>query len=131
MFKMTSFLSALVLLAGCGNNWCALAICGCWSDQTFREEISVTDTESQPASSMSLVCETSQKTYGITDESGIVKARIEGRSSLGCGIAAECVESTLRDPDGNIVAIIDVTQLLRGQEITAGEYRLKVIRDGD
>jgi len=29
------------------------------------------------------------------------------------------------------VAIIDVTQLLRGQEITAGEYRLKVIRDGD
>ena len=89
------------------------------------------DTESEPVSGMSLYCETSKTAFGTTDESGTVKPRIEGRSSPGCGIAAECMESTLRDSDGNIVAKINITQLLRGQEIAAGEYRLKVIRDGN
>ena len=131
MLKIASFLSALMLLASCGSDWCSRAICGCWKNHTFREVISVIDIESQPVSGMSLFCETSKTTYGTTDESGTVKTRIKGRSSPGCGIVAECVESTLRDPDGNIVADIDITQLLRGQEIAAGEYRLKVIRDGD
>ena len=120
-----------MLLASCGNDWCSRAICGCWKSHTFHEEILVLDAESEPASGMSLFCETSETTFGVTNESGTVNLRIKGRSSPGCGVAAECSESTLRDPDGKIIAKINITQLLRGQEIAAGEYRLKVIRDGN
>lgn len=91
----------------------------------------VVDSAARPASGLSLTCETSKAVYGTTDESGIAKIRIAGRSSLVCGIASECLDTTLRDSDGKIVGNIDATQLLRGQEIAAGEYKLKVIRNVD
>ena len=91
----------------------------------------VVDSAERPASGLSLTCETSKAVSGTTDESGIAKIRIAGRSSLVCGIASECLDTTLRDSDGKIVGNIDATQLLRGQEIAAGEYKLKVIRNVD
>lgn len=131
MSRIIVALFVLVFLASCAGDSCARAICGCWRSQTFREVISVVDAESYPVSGIMLYCETSKAPIGVTDEFGTVHTRIKGRSSPGCGIAADCAESTLRDGSGNVLAKVNLTQLIRGQAVSAGEYRLKVIRDVD
>jgi hypothetical protein len=131
MLKIISYLFALMLLASCVNNPCTRAICGCWKNTTYRGVLSVVDAESRPVSGMLLFCETSKSPYGITDESGAVNIKVASQSSPGCGIGATCLESSLRDPDGNFVATVNVTQLLRGTEVVAGEYRLVLLRGSD
>ena len=131
MLKIASLVSLLALLAGCADDSCSRAICGCWKNHTFREVILVTDSASLPLSGMTLFCETSQQSVGITGSSGTTRVRVKGRTSPGCGLTTDCEETTLRSATGEVVGTVNMALLLRGDRVAVGEYTVNVIRDSN
>jgi hypothetical protein len=129
MLRITGTVSLLVLIAACAGDPCSRAICGCWKKHTFREVILVTDHASQPVSGMTLFCETTQRPFGITNASGTARVRVSGRTSPGCGVAADCEATSLRTSTGEVIATVNMTVLLRRERVAAGEYGIQAIRE--
>lgn len=88
----------------------------------------IADEGSQPVSDVTIICESTKKKLGVSDQAGSADMRVKGQTSPGCGYIAKCEVATLHNSAGDILGSVKLTPLLRGQEIVSGDLRLWIDR---
>lgn len=123
-----------VTLAGCAGDQrarkpdglCARGICGCWEAHTLRVDVKIETTDSLPVPGVALICASSQKVLGVSNQAGNARIRARGRISPGCGFIPDCEVAALEDDSGDLLGSVELTSLLRGQETSYGDLRLRI-----
>lgn len=97
LIRASTLLAALCLVGcasstdkGLGGHDCNKTLCGCQVDNTKTIRLQYVDEESKSAWGVKLVCLDNYESFGTTGPKGIIRLKVEGATSPGCGFQPDC-----------------------------------------
>lgn len=91
-------------------------------------QVNIADKASHPVSDVTMICESTKRKLGVSDQAGSIDLRVKGQTSPGCGYISKCEVATLQNSSGDILGSVTLTPLLRGNEMAVGELTLWIDR---
>lgn len=126
----SGFLLALVL-AGCASQHdCNKTFCGCYKQHVETVTIELTDTDENPVASARLMCHDGGAYLGATNPNGILKLRVQGAISPGCGFIPECQIAFFETKDSGRGRPFWFARFVRGEQLGKTDGNVKLVDAG-
>lgn len=138
MIRTSMFLAALWLVGcasnadeGLGGHDCNKTLCGCYVDYTKTIRLQYLDKESKPVWGVKLVCLDNSESLGTTGPKGIIRVKVEGATSPGCGFQPDCTTAFFISKDQGRERPFWTRDLLRAGEIESDGRKAVVLDVND
>ena len=132
--------SAAVLIFICPVTGCALgqldsfdcskSVCGCYKDHSTTVTIRLTDADSTPIAGATLICLDNGESLGATSGAGLIRMRVEGKSSPDCGFVTDCEVVYFGTKEKGFERPFWFSRFLRGTNDDATDRRIEIVGDG-
>ena len=128
--------ATLVLTAGCaayadeGKFDCSKTLCGCPTERAVSIAIRFSDAEGKPLTGARLICHDDGNYLGTTNPNGLLKLRVVGDATPGCGFLPRCQVAYLRKKGGIWGRPFWFARFVRGEDVEIGEDNVQRI-NGD
>ena len=120
-----------LVLAGCASQHdCNKTFCGCYKQHVETVTIELTDTDENPVASARLICHDEGVYLGTTNPNGILKLRVQGAISPGCGFIPECQIAFFETKDEGYGRPFWFARFVRGESVSVGDSNVELIDDG-
>jgi hypothetical protein len=109
---------------------CNKTLCGCSSDQNVNVTMKFTNSEGDAVSGARLICHDNGEFLGTTNPNGLVKLRVAGAATPGCGFMPNCQVAYLRMKDGTFGRPYWFARFVRGEDVETGDNNIERISSG-
>ncbi len=131
MLRFGTFSLISCALIGCASGGggladCARSLCGCDKPYTRTVVFQLANKDSSPVSGATLICFDNYESFGTTNHEGVLRVRVQGRTSPGCGFHADCKTAFFQTEEHGWERPFWLHRAVRGEEIDAVERSIKV-----
>jgi len=137
MIRVVAAAAIAIFLTGCASNPdvpegpvdCAKSLCGCYEDYSMPVTIKFTGSDGQPISGAVLICEDTSAALGTTNQNGLVRVLVKGKTSPGCGFIADCKIAYFRTTENPFGRPFWFGRAIRGSSNASDDGRIEIIKD--
>lgn len=110
-----------------GDFDCGRSLCGCDRPVTMSYDFYLSNKDATPVGDATLICLDSNEPLGTTNSQGLLRVKVRGRSSPGCGFQSECRTAYFQTEDGGRERPFWFAQVIRGREVDSVERQIHVV----
>jgi hypothetical protein len=108
---------------------CVRSLCGCYSDHSLEVLLQVTDAQDEPIPYATLVCYDAGTLLGAADQDGLIKMKVDGEVSPGCGFHPACRIAYVSNQNGGYGRLIWFGRTLKGNDASTEKVERVDIAD--